>query len=224
MTDFHDDLRYERRLREEEDFEFDTSAVVERLIATQLPWASSATKIVRLATDRLRSVDRGRREALLDTLRVPGKDERYFIARRPLEESRPAIEAGVMQNLDDMYWFTHDVLGAEMALVIYPRAFQYSRRESPRNWERGYEVLGPYATEAFRYFEETGDSLPYPVISLLSDFEETEEFPLHFANDPHWNERGADFMARSVLGHMRSRGLVPCEVSLDAAHLGEGPQ
>lgn len=211
MTDFHDDLRYEHRLREQDDFEFDTSAMAERLIATQMPWASFATPWLRTVTDRLRWVDRGRREALLETLAVPGKEERYFIVRRPLEESIPAIEVGVMQNLDDMYWFSRDVLEAEMALVVYPRAFQYSRRESPRSWERGYEVLGPYVKEPFRYFEEVGDALPYPVFSLLADFEASEEFPLYFGNDPHWTQRGADFAARAVLAKLRAAGLVHCE-------------
>ena len=146
MTDFHDDLRYERRLREEEDFEFDTSAVVERLIAMQLPWASSATKIVRLATDRLRSVDRGRREALLDTLRVPGKDERYFIARRPLEESRPAIEAGVMQNLDDMV--QHILCGPK---GVVPTVVAPNLRRRPRHRARAARGPAHPSTEPANY-------------------------------------------------------------------------
>ena len=110
-----------------------------------------------------------------------------------------------------MHRFTRDVLGAEMGLVIYPRAYQYSRRESPRNWERGkYEILGPWVREPFRYFEEVADSLPYPMVSLLPAFEQTGEFPLYNADDPHWTDLGAAFAARALFGELSERGLLPC--------------
>ena len=97
-----------------------------------------------------------------------------------------------------------------MALVIYPRAYQYSDRESPGNWEPGYEALGPHVREPFRYFAEVGDGLPYPVIDLFSAFETSEEFPLFFARDPHWNPSGAGLAARSVYAGLGERGLLPC--------------
>jgi len=210
MTDFHDDLRYEWRLREQLDYEFDAAAVAERWIAREWPWASPLRPVVRAVTSRLRAVDRDSRAELLEGLRVPRPDERYFVTSRPLEQTRPAIELGVMKNLGEMERLSQDVLGARMALVVYPRAYQYSDREVPRNWEKGYTPLGRYVREPFRYFAEVGDSLAYPVIDVLADFESSERFPLYFGNDPHWTEQGADVAARAVFTGLRERGLLPC--------------
>ena len=210
VTDFHDDLRYERSLREQDDYDFDASAVAERLLLTYWPWARNAVPWLRAVPDRLRSVDRSGRERLLAGLEVPGRLERFFVTARPLEESRPAIELGVMKNLAEMNAFAGEVLGAPMALVVYPRAYQYSDRESPGNWEVGYEALGPHVREPFRYFAESGDRLPYPVLDLFSAFETSEEFPLFFARDPHWNARGAGLAARSVYAGLLEGGLLSC--------------
>lgn len=210
MTDFHDDLRYEWRLREQRDYDFDAAAVAERWIARELPWATTLTPAVSAITTRLRSVDRASRTEMLEGLAVPGPGERFFITARPLDETRPAIELGVMKNLLEIHRVSRDLLGAEMALVVYPRAYQYSDRESPRNWEKGYTPLGPHVKEPFRYFAEVAPALPYPVIDVLADFESSELFPLYFGNDPHWTEQGADVAATAVFAALRERGLVPC--------------
>jgi len=210
VTDFHDDLRYERSLREQSDYDFDTSAMAERLLLTYWPWARDAVPGLRAVTDRLRGVDRVARERLLAGLEVPGRLERFFVTARPLEESRPAMELGAMKNLAEMNAFAEEVLGVPMALVTYPRAYQYSDRESPQNWEPGYEALGPHVREPFRYFAEVGSGLPYPVINLLPAFETSDEFPLFFARDPHWNARGAGLAARAVYAGLLERGLLSC--------------
>jgi len=210
MTDFHDDLRYEWRLREQRDYEFDAAAIAERWIARELPWATALRPVVGAVTSRLRGVTRDERAELLAGLSVPGPHERFFVTARPLDETRPAIELGVMKNLAEIDRWARDVLGAKMALVVYPRAYQYTARESPRNWERGYVPLGPFVREPFRYFAEVSPTLPYPVIDVLPDFEASDRFPLYFANDPHWTEQGADVAARAVFAALRERGLLPC--------------
>ena len=210
-TDFHDDLRYERRLRNEEDYEFDPSAIAERWIASEIPWAERFHPLIFALTRRLRAGGDEARNERLTELDVPRAGERFFVTAYPLDESRAAIELGVMKNLEDMNRFSRDVLGVPMALILYPRAYQYSDREVPRNWEKGYRPLGPYVLEPFRYFAEVEDSLPYPVFSLLPAFEQSEEFPLFFANDPHWNARGGAVAAENVLRGLVDLGLLPCE-------------
>lgn len=210
MTDFHDDLRYEWRLREQRDYEFDAAAIAERWIARELPWENALRPVVGAVTSRLRGVRREERAELLAGLSVPTPHERFFVTARPLAETRPAIELGVMKNLAEIDRWSRDVLGAKMALVVYPRAYQYTDRESPRNWERGYVPLGPFVREPFRYFAEVAPTLPYAVIDVLPDFEASDRFPLYFANDPHWTEQGADVAAHAVLEALRERGLLPC--------------
>jgi hypothetical protein len=118
-----------------------------------------------------------------------------------------------MTNLATLDGFVRDALGARMALVIYPRAYQYSLREAPESWEaHRYEALGPWVREPFRYFEDNRDRLPYPVLSALGAFEESDEFPLFQNDDPHWNAAGARLMARTVARWTAEQGLIPCRV------------
>ncbi len=210
MTDFHDDLRYEWRLREQREYDFDSVAVAERWIAAELPIASRALPAFRAVTSQLRGVDRSAAVELLAGLKVPGPEERFFVTGRSLDETRPAIELGVMKNLAGIERHGREVLGAPFALVVYPRAYQYSDRESARNWEKGYEPLGRYVREPFRYFAEVADTLAYPVIDILPAFESSDRFPLYFGNDPHWTEQGADVAARAIFEGLLARGLLPC--------------
>jgi hypothetical protein len=81
------------------------------------------------------------------------------------------------------------------------------------HWESDeYETLGPYSREPFRYFAEVSDQLPYPVIDLLPAFEATDQFPLFFPRDPHWNREGARFVAEQVANQLAQRSLIPCRV------------
>ena len=210
MTDFHDDIRYEWMLRERYDYEFDTQAVVGRWIATQWPWALFLRPAVLAVTAELRSAGENDREEMLSGLVVPRPDERFFISSYPLEETRPAIELGTMKHLAGIERLSRDVLGVPMALVIYPRAYQYSLREVPGNWELGYEPLGPYSREPFRYFAEVAPALEYPVIDLMPAFEASERFPLFFARDPHWNAAGAEVAAVATYSALIDLGLLPC--------------
>jgi hypothetical protein len=207
MSDFHDDLDYAIQLRRGGDLEPDWGALLDRLLGTRLPGWRFPPEVVAAAR-------RLRRDAAAPALGVDAgelPDERFFALEHPLEQTRDAIERGTMRVLRELNRFTGDVLGASLVLVVYPRPHQYSVREAPVHWESDeYETLGPYSREPFRYFAEVSEQLPYPVIDLLPDFEATDEFPLFFAADPHWNRQGARFVAERVAAELVQRGLVPC--------------
>jgi len=210
MTDFHDDLRYERALREGRDLQLDLPAMLERLVATELPWARGALPPLALLTAELRGKGEGDAPSLED-LELPGPNDRYFITEHPLDETRAAIERGVMKNLAEWHAFASEELGARTAVVIYPRAYQYSKRESIDSWEASLHTrLGPYAREPFRYFAERAAELPYPVLDILPAFEASRQFPLYFRTDPHWTRLGARVAARAVFAALRDRGMLPC--------------
>ena len=115
---------------------------------------------------------------------------RFFITDKPLSDTWsyfPYIQ-GSIEGIND---YSQKALGAKFMLLVFPRSYQYSNRECPRNWERSeYQVLGPFAQEPFRYFEQIKDSVNYPIYSLLPDFRDSTVFPTVFDNDPHWNEEG----------------------------------
>ena len=123
---------------------------------------------------------------------------RFFVTAGPREEYLPYYEE-VRRNIEAMHRYTTEELGARFFLFLFPRSYQYSERESPRNWEaRHYEALGPYALEPFAYFDDIQDELPFPVISLLGDFQRTEVFPTCYENDPHWTAAGSQVAAEAV--------------------------
>jgi hypothetical protein len=118
----------------------------------------------------------------------------------------------VVRNLAKIQRLAKEELNAEMILVISPRAYQYSDRESTENWERdAYTALGPHVLAPFTFFEEKEkQGLPYRVISLLPAFQRATAFPLYRSDDPHWNPAGADLVARTLLADLRD-GTLPCE-------------
>ena len=139
-------------------------------------------------------------------------EDRFFVTNQPLEESARDIERGVVRNLEELNRFVTGTLEAAMALVVYPRSYQYSMRESPGNWEAHlYEVLGPYVREPFNFFEKSRGWMPFPVLNLLPAFEATDEYPLFLEDDPHWNAAGARFVAEAVAQWAVGAGLVPCQ-------------
>lgn len=208
VTDFHDDLRYEQELLNAGDYEVDSSRLLQQLIDRRLPWLGVDLAEVAGLPDLLRS--RSPRNAEGDETELPA--DRFFVTKYPLDETRAWIERGVMKNLAAIHDFATGTLGVPMVLVIYPRSYQYSDRESPKNWEaRSYEVLGPFVREPFRYFEEVADELPYPVVNLLPAFEASETFPLYLEEDPHWNQEGARLAAKTAARAIQRLGLIPCE-------------
>jgi hypothetical protein len=127
---------------------------------------------------------------------------RYFVTEAPLSETRRFFEPLTFNvgRMDD--WCRRR--GADFVLVIVPRSHQYSAREALHNWEsHEYTRLGPYSLEPFRYFDELRGKVPYPIVSLLPDFQQSKEFPLYLDNDPHWNAAGNRLAAEAILRAIR---------------------
>ena len=123
---------------------------------------------------------------------------RFFITDAPLARNRHHY-GDIDRNIQEIYRYTTNELGARFVLFVFPRTYQYSTRESPRNWEAAeYEPLGPHSEEPFRYFDELRRRAPYPIHSLLEDFRKTRVFPTAFDDDPHWNEAGAQVAAEAL--------------------------
>lgn len=141
--------------------------------------------------------------------------ERFFVTAHSMESMLPYYEE-VRRNIEDIHRWSRDELGAEFLLLVYPRSYQYSAREAPRNWEaRHYEVLGPHVHEPFRYFEGLATKVEYPIYSLLEEFQGTDVFPTCFEWDPHWNEDGARIAARASYRACLQEGCfsVPADAS-----------
>lgn len=200
MTDFQDDLRYARDLRVRGEHGFASGEVLWAALVARLP-------ALEFARARLEEATPCRPGPLGEADAVPR--DRFFATNRPLEASRSAIERGVMRNLAALHR-TAQSLGAGFFVFVLPRAFQHSRDESPRNWERArYEVLGPWVREPFRYFESVRDELDYGTASLLPAFEAADP-PLYLEDDPHWNARGARVAGEAAARILVEAGLLPC--------------
>lgn len=134
--------------------------------------------------------------------------QRYFAMERPLEQTRPYLDA-LVSNLDETDQYAKNVLQARFAVFVMPRSVQYSERETPDDNSDEYTRLGPYSQEPFHYFAEVASQKPYPVISLLDDFRTTTAFPLTFENDPHHSSLGNKESARFIWQHLQQQGLLP---------------
>ncbi|HMB71062.1 MAG TPA: hypothetical protein VKU85_17250 [bacterium] len=195
MTDFHDDLLY-RNLIERPTLAYRALAVVPGIVV-----------FVKKKLEDLGHVGWCRRlhERMF---RLPV--DRFFIVNEPLTDTARWHEP-LLANVDSLASHVTDRLAARFVVLVLPRSFQYSRRESPRNWERdSYETLGPHSLEPFVLFEELARRAPYDVVSLLPAFREAEAFPLSFYDDPHWTEKGCRFVAERVQGISRELGLFEC--------------
>jgi len=211
MTDFYDDLHYGEMLRQAgEVAEFLVPSIWTKILLIG-PWKGATQDWMSWASRHRRSrAEETSAESLADVLTGPV----FFATSQPLDKSRRWIEQGVGANLNRIHRFSRDELGAPMVLAILVRAFQHSRVESPRNWERVfYEVMGPYAREPFHYFEQNEQDLEYPYFSMLPAFEHAEEFPLYLPDDPHWTPTGSRVAAQAALDALLQRGLLPCPAS-----------
>lgn len=130
--------------------------------------------------------------------------ERFFATEAPLEETRPWFAPLVSSLTKIESWCTER--GVEFAVVVLPRAFQYSKRECPDNWEADlYTPLGPHAHAPFRFFDELSEEVDYPVVSLLEDFLSTDVFPTCFRSDPHWTPAGHRVAAGAIMEKLGPR-------------------
>jgi len=132
---------------------------------------------------------------------------RFFHYRHPLSTTRPHFDAS-LAHIEAIARAVRGA-GAEFLLVISPRFHHWNAAESPENWEhQDYALDEPYQFEYFRYFEQASSRVPFRVFDLLPSFQATEEFPLVFEDDPHWNPRGNVFAARSLARYLLDQGLV----------------
>jgi hypothetical protein len=176
MTDFNDDLLYRLMLeRSGRYFWYDKLPITLRLI----------DRHGRSGVERLRATVQG------------APRERFFATERPLEETRDQLMPAV-QSLERLAAASRG-MGAEFAVVVLPRSFQYSAAESPENWEAAeYTPLGRYSLEPFRFFASIERDLSFPVFSLLEAFQDTDVFPTCLPSDPHWNAAGHRVAAEAI--------------------------
>lgn len=135
------------------------------------------------------------------------ESSRFFIYRYPLERTRPYFS----RTLDNINAIAGEVerAGARFVLAVNPRFHHWNPREAPNNWEKfDYALDEPYQYEYFRFFEEARAEVHYPIFSLLPAFQKTDQFPLVFDNDPHWNEAGHEFAAHVLVNYLIENGMI----------------
>lgn len=179
MSDFRDDLMYGNLLDRRGIFRLSSHAPAMLWMMNQsIKAAGSETMYQRL-------------------FRMPS--DRFFVVNQSLDASKRHMERS-WEVLNALHEFCAEELGAAFYLVVLPRNFQYSTRESPMSWEKGqYTELGRYVHEPFRFFAEKAKSAPFPMSSLLPAFRETGVFPTCFVGDPHWTPAGTDVAARALV-------------------------
>lgn len=131
----------------------------------------------------------------------------YFVAMQPLEQNRYLFDE-LYNSLNLINNYCRDELNVPFVVFIPPRHWQYTDKESPHTWDPGFEALGPYALENYRYFDEKRPTTPYPLISLLDDFKNSKVFPTTFDVDSHWNKHGAHLAAESIFNHVVALGYL----------------
>lgn len=192
MSDFHDDMRY----RAAAGFE---SPSPTRYLALRLGCQAVLGELEQ----------NWRFTGLLNDMsdRVPR--DSFFIVNQPLEQSL-ALMQDTETNLVRIAELSRQRLHSEFAVVMFPRAFQYSQRESPNNWQAWrYQKLGPCVLEPFRWLEGFAARVDFPCISLLAAFSESAEFPLYFDDDIHWNAAGHRVAADAIASELVTAGMIP---------------
>jgi len=120
---------------------------------------------------------------------------RFFVYRHPLDKTRSFFES-TLENINELAGQVEQA-GGDFLLAISPRFHHWNTEECPDNWEKGsYALDEPHQFEYFRFFEESRSAVDYPILNLLPAFQLTDEFPLVFESDPHWNVRGHAFVAK----------------------------
>ena len=128
-------------------------------------------------------------------------NSRYFIYRHPVESLLPFFEA-TRKNVDHLAAQVREA-GGTFVLLVLPRFHHWNPKESPDYWERNeYSVNEPYQFAYLDYFDSIRDSLDYPVFNLLPAFKSTDQYPLTFREDAHWNRDGNAFVARIVAEYL----------------------
>jgi hypothetical protein len=190
MTDFHDDIKYKHLIEKD------------RLIYKGAAIVPGLTLLFKKTVEKLHLT--GLHQRLFD---LPL--DRFFGVNQPLSETRPFFDA-TLAAIQAANQYVTTELQARFVLVVLPRAFQYSARECPGNWEKeAYQVMGPYAREPFALFRELKPQLAYPCYSLLETFEKCGVFPTCQSDDPHWNQAGHRVAAQALYDIAVEQKLLP---------------
>lgn len=132
----------------------------------------------------------------------------YFVAQQPMEKSLNLFDE-IFATLLQINDYSRNTLHSPFMVFLPPRHWQYTDKESLDSWEiGGFDVMGAYALENYRYFDSKAKEAPFPMINMLEDFRNTDEFPLNFSKDSHWNKRGARFFAAKVAEDLGNAGLI----------------
>lgn len=209
VTDFHDDLKYALKISEKEGVKFSSSLLLDNAM-DRLLLRFMTLGTLRSLKEQFRAANAAHREKaeVMSVLKI-----RYYATNVPLVHARPYFEKGVMANLKTLQEYCRDRLGVPFAVVLVPRAYQYSAREVPKDYEADlYTIRGAHVRNPNHYFAERRDTLTYPFLDLLPTFEASGLFPLYFEDDPHWNRDGALLAARTILDFLVREQLLPCEV------------
>ena len=129
----------------------------------------------------------------------------YFVANQPMQKSLVYFDE-VYDSLEQINDYVKDTWNIPFLVFVPPRHWQYTDKEATETWEQGFEVMGPYALENYKYFNARNEGTEFPIISLLNDFKETDQFPLNFTRDSHWNPTGAKFTAETMLKYCLELG------------------
>jgi hypothetical protein len=98
--------------------------------------------------------------------------------------------------------------GAVFILVLVPRFNHWNTEECKACWTKLFFSLdAPFQFEFFNFFEQQKD-IHFPVFNLLPDFQATEEYPLVFRTDPHWNAKGHAFVAEKTVDYLNSSKFI----------------
>ena len=186
MTDFHDDLRSAADLPA-----YEESPTMYLLVRAGL--ARAAFELRR--NFRFNRSWRGHR-----TGGRPLPLNRMFVTDQSLGSSLEDMRE-TERNIGLIADHCRTRLGARFMLVLLPRNYQYSDRESPDSQYRVlYSAGGPYLREPFRWLEAYKSRVAFPCHSLLPAFESCGVFPTCFRDDPHWNRDGHTVAAEAIYG------------------------
>lgn len=124
---------------------------------------------------------------------------RYFVYRHPL----PVIEPYLRNTLSIVNSVAQSVRasGAQFVLFVLPRYHHWNPQECPKGWEvreGDYRVDEPYQYAYLQFFDQVAKTLPYDMVNLLPAFQATKETGLVFEFDAHWNDKGNAFVAGIV--------------------------
>lgn len=201
MTDFHDDVHYDQRLRELK-FRESTELSIFQAMYIRL---SLMAGLDRLGPWLLRHFvatapsDGSDRDEL-------GNVTQLFAMLQSLDESRPALELSWTTILR-----THEFarsIGARYMLVVLPRWQQYNMNECPRCPKDPVDK-SPFVGEPLRYFRERAATAPFPIVIPDEDLRTSGVFPTTFDDDFHYNEAGHTIVGEAVARAMIAEGWGP---------------